>query len=63
MKNLLIIGFCGGFTTFSTFSLESLNLLRNGEIAYLLTYVASSIILCIIFVWLGMVSTELILKK
>lgn len=41
----LATGFCGGFTTFSTFSYESLNLIQDGELLYLSLYVALSILL------------------
>lgn len=40
---LLGDGFCGGFTTFSTFSVESVELIRRGELAKSASYVAGSI--------------------
>lgn len=49
----LKVGICGGFTTFSTFSLEALGLLENGKMAAFAVYVAASIILCIGGVWAG----------
>lgn len=44
---LLIVGLCGGFTTFSTFSSESLTLLQSGQYAALVTYILLSLIVSI----------------
>lgn len=51
---LLTTGFCGGFTTFSTFSLESLGLLRSGQVGMGLLYVALSLAVCLGAVALGL---------
>jgi len=40
----LMVGICGGFTTFSSFTLENLTLLHNGQIIQLLIYTASSLL-------------------
>jgi CrcB protein len=48
-----MIGVCGGYTTFSSFSLQTLNLLRDGEWLYAGGNVLLSVILCMIGVWLG----------
>lgn len=53
LRSLLIIGFLGGYTTFSSFSLETLNLLENGEFFSALLNVSFSVILCLLAVWLG----------
>jgi fluoride exporter len=45
MRALLTTGFCGGFTTFSTFSFETLNLVREGFYARAGAYVTSSVVL------------------
>jgi CrcB protein len=48
-----MIGVCGGYTTFSSFSLQTLNLLRDGEWLYAGGNVLLSVILCMIGVWFG----------
>ena len=47
LKLLLIAGFCGGFSTFSTFSFETVELFRNGNTGYAIANIAISIILCV----------------
>jgi CrcB protein len=49
----LMVGICGGYTTFSSFSLQTLNLLREREWLYAGGNVILSVILCMIAVWLG----------
>lgn len=46
-------GVCGGFTTFSTFSLEALTLMERGHRLYAALYVILSVAGCVLGVWLG----------
>lgn len=52
-KLLLVTGFCGGFTTFSTFSNEATAMLRSGDTMQTVCYVAASVILGILAVFAG----------
>lgn len=47
------VGICGGFTTFSSFSLNTLNLAREGQWLYAGANVVLSVVFCLIAVWLG----------
>jgi len=49
----VMTGICGGYTTFSTFSLETLRLLQDREWGYATLNISTSIVLCLLGVWLG----------
>lgn len=51
---LLVVGFCGGFTTFSTFSADTVRLLRAGSYGAAAAYVAASVAVCLLCTALGM---------
>jgi CrcB protein len=52
-RALLMIGLCGGYTTFSSFSLETLRLAREGAWLSATANVLGSVLLCLAAVWLG----------
>lgn len=58
MKPLVMTGFLGAFTTFSAFSLEAWELLDRGAPLHALSYVAGSVILCMIAVSVGILATR-----
>ena len=56
MRSILMVGFLGAFTTFSTFSLDALGLWQNGHLLLALVYALGTVVLCLaaisIAVWL-----------
>jgi fluoride exporter len=58
-RMFLMVGLCGGFTTFSSFTGENLMLMRNGQLFPLLLYTTLSILLGFTAVYLGYISTKL----
>ncbi len=55
-RQFVMTGICGGFTTFSSFSLNTLNLINDGEWLYAGGNIVGSVTLCLISVWLGSIS-------
>jgi CrcB protein len=53
LRTGVAIGFLGGFTTFSTFSYETFRLLEDGDFLVATANVMASVIICLVFTWLG----------
>jgi CrcB protein len=60
LRVFLMAGFCGGFTTFSSFSSENLMLMQNGQVFTVLIYTSLSILLGFLAVYLGYIFTNLL---
>jgi CrcB protein len=52
-RQFVMVGFCGGYTTFSSFSLQTLNLMNDSEWLYAGANITASVALCLIAVWAG----------
>lgn len=48
LQAMVLIGFCGGFSTFSTFSMETFRMIQNGQWIMAISYVAASLISCLL---------------
>ena len=59
-RQFVMIGMCGGYTTFSSFSLQTLNLMNEGEWSRAAANIGLSVLLCMIAVWVGVVLANLV---
>lgn len=54
-RSLLMVGLLGGYTTFSSFSIETLNLIEGGDLAKAAVNVLASVVVCLLAVWAGVI--------
>ena len=54
VRAILLVGFLGAFTTFSTFSIETITLIEQGDVFKAVVNMLASVILCVVAAWLGL---------
>jgi len=62
-RDFLMVGFCGGYTTFSSFGIQTLNLARDGEWLYVVANVVGSNLLGLLATWLGWIAGRFMQAK
>lgn len=61
LRPLLMIGFLGALTTFSTFSLDALLLIQEGYLGTAIAYILGSVVSCLVAAWAGMSLVRLLI--
>jgi len=59
VRLMLTVGFLGSFTTFSTFSVETIRLMEQGSVATSFMHIIGTVVLCVGMAWLGMLLAKM----
>lgn len=60
LRSLILIGLLGGYTTFSSFSIETINLFESGAVISAILNIIFSVLLCIMATWLGVIGGRML---
>jgi fluoride exporter len=61
LRNLIVVGFLGAFTTYSTYSLDAWQLFEQGEPGIALLYLLGTMLVCLLATWLGLTLTRFVM--
>lgn len=61
LRSLIVVGFLGAFTTYSTYSLDALQLLEQGQVSVAVMYLVGTMLACLLATWLGFWLTRLVI--
>jgi CrcB protein len=63
VRAFLAVGFCGGFTTFSAFSFETVTLVEGGQLGRAGAYIIASVALSVTAAWIGLLTARQLLQR
>ncbi len=61
LRNLIVVGFLGAFTTYSTYSLDALHLFEQGQPGVAVMYLLGTMLVCLLATWLGLSLTRYVI--
>ncbi len=61
LRSLITVGFLGAFTTYSSYSLDALQLFEQGQVGVALFYLLGTMVVCVLATWMGLTVTRFFL--